>query len=153
LATSGAWIKRRLLCFFLVPGIGEKDVHTVQAAWRQHVVQHLHRVVLQDADVFQALFANAFEQGADAGRVHFAAEEVFLRQQGGNLCRGFTHAEADFQDGGGGASERGFDVQRRCRIGQKKLRPRVCKSPGLAGRGAAGAQDKAADGAQTRGVG
>jgi hypothetical protein len=37
---------------------------------------HLDRVVLQDADVGQALFADALEQGAHAGFVHFAAQEV-----------------------------------------------------------------------------
>ena len=45
---------------------------------RQHVVQHFHRVVLHDADVGEALFADALEQRADAGLVHLAAQEIGL---------------------------------------------------------------------------
>ena len=60
-----------------MPRVGEENVHTVQAGERQHVVDHLDRVVGDDADVvervlgFQAL-ANPFEQRTHARLVHFA---------------------------------------------------------------------------------
>jgi hypothetical protein len=62
------------------------------------VVHDLDSVVLQDADVLQPLFANALEQGAHAGFVHFAAQEVVLRAHAGDVGRGLAHAEADFED-------------------------------------------------------
>jgi hypothetical protein len=54
----------------------------------------------QDADVLQAHVADAFEQCADTGRMHFAAQEAGLRQRGGDLGTGLPHPEADFQHSG-----------------------------------------------------
>ena len=62
----------------LVPGIGEEDMDPVQALLAQHVVQDFHRVVAEDADVFDTAFADELEQGAHARFVHFAANEVVL---------------------------------------------------------------------------
>ena len=63
----------------LVPGVGEKDVCAVQAVKWQHVVNHLDRVVLQDANIGKRLLGDALEQRAHAGRVHFAAQKIVLR--------------------------------------------------------------------------
>ena len=62
-----------LVVLGLVPGVGEKDVRAVQALQRQHVVNDLDRVMLQDANVGKRLLGDALEQCAHAGRVYFAA--------------------------------------------------------------------------------
>ena len=69
----------------------------VEAVHRQHVVDHLDRIVLQDADVFQALFGDAFEQRTDARRVDFTAEKIRLRHLRGDMRGGLAHAEADLK--------------------------------------------------------
>ena len=68
-----------LVVFFLMPRVREKDVNTVQAVQRQHVVNHLDRVVLHDANVGKALRFNPLEQCAHAGRVHLAAQKISAR--------------------------------------------------------------------------
>jgi hypothetical protein len=45
----------------------------------------------------QPLFANALEQGAHAGLMHFAAQEVVSGHHTGDVGRGLAHAKADFQ--------------------------------------------------------
>ena len=84
----------------LVPGVGEEDVHAVQALFGQQVVQHFDRVVAEDADVLDALFAAQLEQRTDARLVHLAAQEVVARPHLGDVGRGATHAEADFRTSG-----------------------------------------------------
>ena len=135
---------------FLVPRVGEENMHAVQAghvACGQHVINDFNRVVLQDADVAQALLVNAFEQRAYAGRVDLAAQEVFARHHAGNVRCGLTHAKADFQNGGCCAVEDDCKIHQRGAVGQQELWPYSSKGPGLAGCGAAGSHHKAADGA------
>ena len=107
-----------LVVLFLVPRVGKEDVRTVQAGGRQHVVNHFDGVVLQDADVGQRLLVDALEQRADAGRVDFAAEEIFLGQQRGDVRGGLAHAKADFEHRGRAAAVSGFKIQRRGGVGQ-----------------------------------
>ena len=88
----------------LVPRIREEQVDGVQAAGRsrrvpgrQHRVHDFNRVVRDDADVVQAELADLFEQRADAGLVHLAAQEVGFGHQAGNMGGRVAHAKADFQ--------------------------------------------------------
>ena len=132
-----------LVVSLLVPGVRKENVHAIQALQRQHLVDHLDGVVGDDPDVGEALLADAFEQGADTGVMHFATDKVFLWHQGGNVRGGFTHAKTDFKDQG------------RCRcvkpvgqarlVGQHETRPDVGQRLGLSGGGAAGAPDKTLD--------
>ena len=68
----------------------------------------------------ELLLADALEQRADAGLVHFAAQEVDLGHQRGDVRRGLAHAEADLQHGGRGAAEGGVEVQRLGAVGQQE---------------------------------
>lgn len=43
-------------------------------------MQHFYRVVAHDAQVFNALFMSGRQTCADAGRMHFNAEEILLRR-------------------------------------------------------------------------
>ena len=141
-----------LVVFFLVPGVGEENVHTVQATWRQHVVYDLHGVVRHDANVVQVLLAYALEQGAHAGLMHFAANKVFLRHQARNMGGGLAHAKADFQNGGAGGCggpgcrKTGGVIEQAGLVRLQKLRPQVFKRLGLPGGGAAGAAHKTFNG-------
>ena len=114
-------------------------MRAVQAALRQHVVDDFDRIVLHDADVGQALLVDPFQQRADAGRVHFAAEEISLRHQRGDVRGGFAHAETNFQNRRRGAAENHLEIDRRARVGKQKKRAEICKSLRLADRSAAGA--------------
>ena len=140
-----------LVVFFLVPRIGEKNVDAVEqrgAAFGQHVVHHLDRVMLQDADVAELLRLDAFEQRSHAGRVNFAAEEIFLRHQCRNVGGGFAHAKTDLQNGRGVAAKQRFNGGQFGRVVHQKPRPLRGKSLGLAERGAARAAHKTANGAR-----
>jgi len=115
-------------------------VHAVQARFAQHVVEHLHRVVSQDADVLQALFAHQLEQRTDARFVHFAAQEVVTGPHGRNVGGGAAHAEADFHDQRRAAAKGGGGVESAGRIGQQETRALLLVGAGLTRSHAAGAQ-------------
>ncbi len=129
----------------LVPGVGEEDVHAVQALFAQHVVEHLDRIVAEDADVFDAAFADQLEQGAHAGLVHLAADEVVLRAHLGDVGGGAAHAKADFHDQRGAAAKGGGHIQRLGLVVQQVLGAVLFVGAGLAGAGAPGAQHIALD--------
>ncbi len=134
-----------LVVALLVPRVREEDVHAVEAAFRQHVVDHLHGVVLEDADVGEAPFADALEQGADAGLVHLAAEEIVLWPHARDMGRGLAHAEADLEDERCGAAESGRCVEGRGGVVEDELRAEGFEGLGLSGGGATGAADVALD--------
>jgi|GEM_PF-5236501 len=71
-----------------------------------------------DPYIAQPLLPDALEIGAHAWLMHFAADEVGVLQGCCDLCRGFPHAEPDFQHDGRGASERGGKIQGGLPIGQ-----------------------------------
>ena len=98
LGDQGRLKQAALVVAFFVPGVREKDVHAVQAALRQHMVNHLYRIVLHDADVGEALRVNAHQQRAYAGRMHLTAQKIVAWPHRGNVCRGLPHAKANFQD-------------------------------------------------------
>jgi hypothetical protein len=57
----------------LVPRVGKKDMDAAQAVGIQHVLNDIHSIVLQDADVVYACLSHALEQGAHARFMHFTA--------------------------------------------------------------------------------
>ena len=79
----------------LVPRVWKENVHPVQGRQWQHVVDHLYSIMLQNSNVVNVLLANAFEQGTHTGFVYFAAQEVIIGANFGNVRSGFTHAKAN----------------------------------------------------------
>ena len=57
---------------------------------------HFHSIVLQYADVVYTEFTHVLEQCANAGFVHFAAQEIILRSDFGDLYGCIPHAEPNF---------------------------------------------------------
>ena len=120
-------------------------MRAVEAVGRDHVGEHLDGVVLDNAQIGEAAFADLFEQAADARRVHFDAEVIVFRMRGGDDGGGFPHAETDFQNLGCAAAVDRIEIDRLRRIrnavdGQQfGVRALLCVG------NAALAQDKAAD--------
>jgi hypothetical protein len=109
----------------LVPGVGEEDVHAGQRAGRDHVTQHLDRVVADEPQVVEVLFLDAHQQGADARRMHLAGDEVALRQRRGDRRRALAHAEADLEDRRRLAAEQRRHVERLGAVGEQQARPEL----------------------------
>ena len=72
----------------------------VQTAHGHHVLYHIDRVVLQDADVAQPTIADLLEQGTHAGFMHLATQKAGPGHQLSNVGRGVSHAKANFQHDG-----------------------------------------------------
>jgi len=83
----------------------------IRRSFRNHVPKHLHRVVLDQAQVGEVLFADELEQGAYARGMHFHAQIVDLGMVAGDFRRGLAHAEADFKHFGCFPPESGGQVQ------------------------------------------
>ena len=97
------------------------------------------------------LLADALEQRAHAGLVHFAAEEVGLGQHRRDVRGGLAHAEADFQHGGAGAAAEGLrQVERLGLVGHEVQRPQFGEGARLAFGGAAAALHEALEAAVQR---
>lgn len=132
----------------LVPRVREEDVHAVEAVGRDHLREHLDRVVLNDPDVRQLLLADQLQQRADARLVHLDADEVVAGAQRGDFRRRRTHPEADFQHARRAAAEDGVPVRLRAAVRYDEVRAELVDCAALAGGYAAGARDEAADAAQ-----
>jgi len=129
----------------LVPGIGEEDMHARQRARRDHLVQHLDRIVLDQAQVRELLLADLLEQAAHTGRMHFDADEILLRHALGDVRGGVAHAEADFKDDRRAAPEGLRKVERRLGVVDHELRPQFFERARLRDRQPSRAGDEAAD--------
>jgi len=112
-----------------VPGVWKVNVYAVQAGLGQHVVEHFDRVVLQDADVFNAAFAAVLEQRTHTGFVDFAAQKIVGWPGQGNFGSSPTHAKADFQNQRGRAAKGAVHVQRGRGVTQQEARPVLLKRP------------------------
>jgi hypothetical protein len=97
------------------PGVGEKDVHTVQAFRWQRVLQHFHHVMLDNAYIRQPKLFDLLEQATDTGCVNLNGEIIVLWMRLGDSGRSLTHAEADFQESGRAPAEDGFEIEQACR--------------------------------------
>lgn len=84
--------------FGLVPWVGKEDVHAIQALHRQHVIQDLDCIMLDDPHIGQMLFFNQFEQSPYAWLMDFAAQKVLFWHKPGNMGGGVSHAKPDFQN-------------------------------------------------------
>ena len=84
---------------FFRPGVGEKNMQAGQRSVGNHLLQHLDRIVLNDAQVGKLSRLDLPQQGANAGRVDLDTDEIFVRQGFGNVRRGAAHAEADLDNG------------------------------------------------------
>ncbi len=135
------------------PRIGKVDVQSVQAVRRDHVPQHLHRVMLHDAQIAELGGVDALQQRAHARRMHFHADEIRLGLCCGDLRRGVAHAEADFEHPRRGAAEYGGPIGDGVGIRHDPARPQFRQRARLRLGGAPGAQHKAADAALPERVG
>ena len=126
----------------LRPGIGKEYVHAVERRGRDHVLDHLDRVVLDDAQVLEMQVADAFQETPDAGGVDFDSEIVvlgmFLRDRRGGLA----HAETDFEDPGRRAAEQAVQIERDRREGYAVDGQQVGVGAALGFRNAPLAQDE-----------
>ena len=109
------------------------------------LLEHLHRIVVHDAQVVEPLFADAPQQRADARRMNLDAEEVAARLRGGDLRCGVAHAEADLEQRRGLAAEDLGKHQRLRPERQHEARAEFVQRPLLARADAPGAQHIAAD--------
>ena len=134
----------------LVPGIGEENMHAIQRLRADHVAQHFHGVVLDDADVADLLLIDQFEQIAHAGRMHLKRKVVVLGVCQGDRCGAVAHAETDFQHLRRSAPEGLIEIERLCFVGNAEARQQRLHGTLLRGRNAALAQHVAADMALTR---
>ncbi|MNH20959.1 hypothetical protein D3C79_807490 [compost metagenome] len=109
------------------------------------MLQHLHRIVTDHAQVGDARFLGGAEAGPHARGVHLDADEVLLGGILGHLHQGGAHAEAYFQHHRGLAAKQRHHVQRRrCEIDAHD-RPELFQSLLLPFGQAAFATDEAAD--------
>ena len=106
------------------------------------MLEHLDRVVLDDANVAETALADVLEQRAHARRVHLDAEEVVAGQRLRNRRCGVPHAEADLDHQRRGAAEGGRCVEGLRRIRHDELRPQVFERPHLPAAHATGAHDE-----------
>jgi len=106
-----------------------------------HALEHLERVVPDDAQVLQALRLDAVEQAAHAWPVHLDRHEIGVRLRGGNRGGGLAHARTDLEH------ERRVARGAKRRIGERNavLREQRVQRPLLRGADAPLAQDEAAD--------
>ncbi len=72
-------------------------MYAVQRSIDDHVAQHFHRIVLDDADVGDLLLAHHLEQISYAGCMHFQTKVVVSGIRLCDRCGAVAHAEADFQ--------------------------------------------------------
>ncbi len=100
-----------LVMALLRPGVGKEYVHAVQSVRGDHVLHHLDRVVLDDAQVREMQIGDAFQETADAGRMDFDSEIVVLGMFLGDRRGGLAHPETDFEDPGRRAAEQAVKVQ------------------------------------------
>ncbi len=110
-----------------------------------HLLEHVERVVADDAQVGQSRGVDPAQQTADAGPVYFDRDEVGCRIGGGHLERGLAHARTDLDDERRFAPEHGDAIEQPLCIGDRITRTELFQRARLRGRGAALAQDVASD--------
>ena len=133
-----------LVVLFLVPGVGEIELHPGQAVIRDAQLENLHRVIAVAAQVAQSALLDFHQQGAHARAMHFNTDKVLVRIGLGHIRQGVSHAIADFQHPGHIAAKYGLRVQHAVRPLQAKLWPEIVQGVALSGGKAAFAQHKAA---------
>jgi hypothetical protein len=136
----------RLLCRALCHGSGKNTWTPASDAGGIMCGQHFNRIMLDQAQIASALFADLLQQAAHAGRMHFDADEIFVRHAGSDFGRGFAHAETDFQDRSARCGRMPGDIKRRLwRTAMQKLRTQRFDRAFLRGRQASCARDETAN--------
>ena len=82
---------------FFVPGVGKKNQHFVQRVVVDRQLEHIHRVVADDAQIAELCHLRAQQQASYARAVNFDAKKVDERIGGGQTTDDFTGSEAYFQ--------------------------------------------------------
>ena len=91
-------------------------MHAGQRVRRDHVAQHLDRIMMDHANMGELLGVDAFQQCAYARAEHFDAEEVDVGTACGDGRRRLAHAEADLEHRRCGPPE---DLREVERLGRK----------------------------------
>jgi small-conductance mechanosensitive channel len=126
------------------PGVGEEQQDPVQAVIVDTAVQHVDRVITENAHIVQVVLGNGFQQPADAGAVNLDADEIAVRLRAGHGREVRAVAESDFQRERRPTAESGRRIESLlCR--QAVARPQFVESLLLAGGQPAFAADKGAD--------
>ena len=84
------------MVLFLVPGVGEKQLHGVDAVVGQQL-QHFDGVFFIGTQVGNAGFFGQMQQRAHAGQMHFHTNKIFFRRRRGHGHQRLTHAITNFQ--------------------------------------------------------
>jgi hypothetical protein len=119
---------------FLVPGIGEKHLHRVEAGGGEVMPQQFHCVPITDADVVEVAVLDFAQQVAHARAVYLDADEIALRAAGRLLHQALAITKADLQRDRGRTPEDGGQVQPRGgrRLRQPEARHQFVQCPLLA---------------------
>ena len=111
------------------------------------MLEDLHGVVLDDAQITEVELFGQLEQRAHAGFVDLDAKVIDFPVRGGDVGRGATHAETDLHDAGRNPAENGLQVEHFFLVGQQETRPQFREGTCLAAAHATGAQHEGADAA------
>ena len=126
----------------LRPGVGKEYVYAGQRGRSDHVLHHLDRVVLDDAQVLETQVGDAFQETAHAGGMDFDSEIVVLGMFPRDRRGGLAHAETDFEDPGRRAAEQAFQIERNSRKGYAVYGQQLGVGAALGFRNAPLAQDE-----------
>ena len=129
----------------LGPGVREQDEDLVHGAGWDLLLEHLDRVMADEAHVVQLPGLKRQHHAADAGAVHLDPEEVALRIRGGEVEQVVPIAEADLDRARGGTPEQRSGIEQRGREFHPVLGPQLLQRALLGGRDAPGANDKGTD--------
>ena len=141
-----------LVVALLGPGIGEQDQELVEEAARDLLLEHLDRVVADEAHVAERRLLQPEQQPADTRAVHLDADEVALRVRRGERQQVLAVAEADLQGARRLAAEQGPGAERLRRELHPVFRPQLPECAFLGLGDAPGAGHEGADGAGMLGL-
>ncbi len=133
----------------LVPGIRKEQQHALDRMRWNHVLQHFHRIVFDQANIIECAFVYAVQAAADTRLVHFDPDIDALGIKAGHMQLCIAVADADLE-----ATAIKFTRQnnRLRAIVNTIYRPVAVQRLSLRGCNPAGATNKTADAAFIRGV-
>jgi len=87
------------------PWIRKEKVDCGERTVRDHVLEHVQRIVADDSQIGEIFPFYRIQEAPDAWPMHFHGDEIGLGMSLRNLGGGFAHAGAYFQDERRGAAE------------------------------------------------
>ena len=96
----------------LGPGIREEDVHLIERAQRNLLLEHPDGVVANDAQVGKGLRVDCEQQSPNARSMDFDAEVIPFRVRCGERRQVLAIAESDLHDPRSAPAEERFKIQR-----------------------------------------